>query len=260
MSLYNKNKISHENIACSHTNVLQYKKRKLETNMLEKLDEILLSHDVVKNFHNAYKDHDFKEWLLGILPEIEKCKLQGQDNPWHIYNCLDHILHSIEEINKQSIHLDEKTRRMLAYIMLLHDIGKPESHIRRYSKKYGREVDSFFGHNIASMKIAGRVLPDLNFSPAQTNIMKKLIEDHDMFMFITLEPDGNEFHHVLSPALVQEHIHKLNEYGDGRQLLHYLTMIGLADNMAQNPALTEQSIKTVKTMQNMINYNKQKEM
>ena len=194
------------------------------------------------------------------MPEVEKCKEQKQDNPWHIYNCLDHILHSVEEINKQSVNLDEKTRRMLAYIMFFHDMGKPECHIRRYSKMYGREVDSFFGHNVASTKIAERTLPALNFNHAEINIMKKLIEDHDIFMFITLQPDGNAYHHVLTPDLVKEHIHKLNEYGDGTQLLHYLTMIGLADNLAQNPQMTAESIKTVKAMQNMINFHKQKEM
>lgn len=228
--------------------------------MLEKLDNILLSKDVVQNFHKEYQNDEFKNWLISILPEVEKCKEQKQDNPWHIYNCLDHILHSVEEINKQDSQLDEKTRKMLAYTMFLHDIGKPESHIRRYSKKYGREVDSFFGHNIASMKIADRVLPSFNFGHAEIEIIKKLIEEHDMFMFITLEDDGNAFHHKLTPTLVQEHIHKLSEYGDGRQLLHYLTMIGLADNLAQNPKMTNEAIKTVKTMQEMIDYHKQKEM
>ena len=59
--------------------------------MVEKLDEILLSKDVRTNFLNAYKDPKFKGWLLSILPEIEKCKNQKQDNPWHVYNFLEHI-------------------------------------------------------------------------------------------------------------------------------------------------------------------------
>ena len=47
--------------------------------------------------------------------------------------------------------------------MFLHDIGKPECHIRRYSKLYKREVDSFFNHNIAGVKIAARVLREFGF-------------------------------------------------------------------------------------------------
>ena len=228
--------------------------------MIKQLDNILLSQDATSNFYKSYKNPSFKNWLLSVLPEIEKCQQQQQDNPWHIYSCLDHILHSVDEINKQTTTLNEKTRRMLAYVMFFHDIGKPECYVRRYSTLYGKEVDSFFGHNLASAKIAERALPLLNFSPNEINIMKKLIEDHDIFMFITIKPDGNPHHNVLSQDLVDKHIKQLSSYGNGAELLYYLTMIGLADNLAQNPKMTAQSIKMVKTMQNMINYNKPKEI
>ena len=49
--------------------------------MLKRLDNILLSDDVVKEFYINYIDPDFKNWLLGILPEVEACKNQKQDNP-----------------------------------------------------------------------------------------------------------------------------------------------------------------------------------
>ena len=89
--------------------------------MIKKLDSILLSSNVVDNFYKEYNG-EFQNWILGILPELEDCKNRNQDTPWHIYSVLDHILHSVEEMNKQTEHLDNNVRRMLAYIMFLHDI------------------------------------------------------------------------------------------------------------------------------------------
>ena len=60
------------------------------------LDNILLSDYVVDEFKSEYNNNlEFRLWLLGILPEIEDCEKQKQNNPWHIYNVLDHILHSV---------------------------------------------------------------------------------------------------------------------------------------------------------------------
>ena len=137
--------------------------------MLKKLDEILLSQDVVADFYRSYNNPEFKAWLTSVLPEVEACKNQKQDNPWHIYDCLGHILHSVEEMNKQTKTLPFNTQRKLAYTMFLHDMGKPEKYIRRYSKLYKREVDSFYNHNLASVDIAKRVLEnDFGFDADQS--------------------------------------------------------------------------------------------
>ena len=170
--------------------------------MLEKLNNILLSDTALEQFHNEYEKGDFRNWLLGILPEVEDCKNLKQDNPWHIYNCLDHILHSVEEMNKQSAGMDYDTRRMLAYTMFLHDIGKPECHIRRYSKLYGRAVDSFFDHNKAGVKIADRVLDKFDFNSTDSSVISKFIDMHDIFMSIRLKNDNNPYHHVLTEEYI----------------------------------------------------------
>lgn len=219
--------------------------------MLKLLDEILLSNNVVDKFHNMYQNSEFRNWLIDILPEIEACRNQKQDNPWHIYNCLDHILHSIEEINKQTVGIEENERRMLAYTMFLHDIGKPETHIRRYSKSYGRDVDSFFNHNIAGVKVASRVLEKFGFVKEQIEIIKTLIKEHDMFMFLCLG-NGDKYHKVLTKDYIDEKIRELDCVGNGHQLLKYLMMIGQADNMAQNPRMTGDSLKLIDTMKNML--------
>lgn len=220
--------------------------------MLNVLNDILLSDNVVENFYKNYNNEEFKKWLLNILPEVEDCKNLNQDNPWHIYNCLDHILHSVEEMNKQTISLNQDTRKILAYTMFLHDIGKPQCHIRRYSKLYKREVDSFFNHNKASVKIADRVLKDFGFNEQQSEEIKALVEDHDIFMFITLKNDNNQHHKVLSPKVMQEQVEKLNQVGNGHQLMQYLIMVGKSDNRAQNPELTPQSLKMLDVMEEML--------
>ena len=219
--------------------------------MLKVLDEILLSDNVVESFYNNYQKPEFKNWLISILPEIEDCNITKQDNPWHIYNCLGHILHSVEEINKQSTELEDNTRRILAYTMFLHDIGKPECKIRRYSKLYKREVDSFFNHNIASVKIGKRTLKYLGFNDDEIDTILILVEKHDVFMNLTLEQTTNPYKKLITNNVLQDIIVELDEV-NGKQLMEWLLLVGRADNLAQNPQMTEQSLKMIDVIENMM--------
>ena len=216
------------------------------------LDSILLGDNACEEFYKWFEKEEFRKWILNILPEIEKCEETKQDNPWHIYNCLDHILKSVENINKQTKGLPLEERRMLAYVMFLHDIGKPECYIRRYSKLYGREVDSFFAHNKASKRIAERVLPSLGFDYETREKMELLIQEHDVFMFITLEPTKNQHHKVLTPELLNEKINEFSGFGNGKKLLGQLIMVGRADSLAQNPKMTAKSLRLLDRMQLML--------
>jgi len=221
--------------------------------MLQELDLILTSENVVSAFTTKYKnDLNFKNWLLQILPEVEDCKNQKQDTPWHIYDCLTHILYTVENINKQTTELEFSQRRMLAYCMFLHDVGKPAKHIRRLSKQFNREVDSFFDHNLKSAEIAKRVLPQFNFTVKEINIMEKLILKHDIFMFIALNKTNNPHHRILSKELVVQEVQELNSVGDGKTLLKYLILMGRADNLSQNLNLTKNSLKMLEKMEKML--------
>ena len=229
--------------------------------MLKMLDEILLSDNVVEKFYQAYADNDFHCWLNSFLPEAEDCSNTQQDNPWHLYDCLKHILYSVEEINKQTKGKSESLRRLLAYVMFLHDLGKPQCKIRRFSNVYGREVDSFFNHNVASTEIAKRALPFLNFSEIEGKKMLLLVYEHDIFMSISLTNDGNPYHQVLSKALLQEKVKMLQEgmgmekesMQDGIELMQCLFMIARADNLAQNPELTGESLKKIDGIESVFN-------
>lgn len=219
---------------------------------LKHLDEALMSDDALSKFKSLYADPEFKTWLTSIIPEIEDCANQKQDNPWHIYDCLDHILHSVEEMNKQTKNLPDSDRKLLAYSMLYHDIGKPASHIRRFGKAYGREIDSFFNHNKKSAEVVKRSAKDFGFNESEAKIIEKLVYDHDIFMFITENKNGNPHHKLLTNELIAEHVQELSSLGDGKTLMEYLIKIGRADNKAQNPEMTEKSLHMLDTMENML--------
>lgn len=221
-------------------------------NNLETLNKILLSANVVEDFHKAYTNEEFKNWLLIILPEVEDCKNQQQDNPWHKYNVLDHILHSVEEINKLTTNLEYETRRMLAYTMFYHDIGKPACHIRRFGKSYGRMIDSFFGHNIKSEEIAKRTLSIFEFNEKEKQIICKLVNKHDFFINVSEFPTQNKFKTPLSLDLINKQIEQFNEIGNGLQLFKYLVMVSRADNLAQNEKMTFAPLRMLDKIENML--------
>ena len=220
---------------------------------LKLLDEILLSDNVVENFKKGMENSEFANWLMGVLPEVLDCAKLDQDNPWHVYNCLDHILHSVEEINKQTAGLAVEDRRLLAYSMFYHDMGKPATHLRRFAKAYQREIDSFFGHNKKSAETVRRTARGFGFNSEEASQIEKLVLDHDIFMFITEDKNSNPHHKQLTEGLIKEKIEDLSGYGDGKKLMQYLIMIGRSDNLAQNPNMTEKSLKLLDKMESMTN-------
>ena len=202
--------------------------------MTNLLDCILLSKDVVSKFHDEYKNNSvFKRWIDENIPEVSLCEKQEQKTPWHIYNVLDHILHSVDNMNKLASHLEYSDRRMLVYTMFFHDIGKPYAH--SYDKN--RKRDRFFDHNIKSEAIAKDVLPKLGFSLEERRIIQALIFKHDIFMFIKVHPVSNPYWKQLSENLIKKEVEELDNVGDGYKLLKFLIMVGKADSLAQNPQM-----------------------
>ncbi|MBP3620035.1 MAG: HD domain-containing protein [Clostridia bacterium] len=217
------------------------------------LDEIILSENVVERFYEKFgTDSGFSAWIDNIIPQLRKCENQKQNNPWHKYNVLRHILHSVKEMNKQTKArcFDFKTRRLLAYVMLFHDIGKPDKHIVR--EKNGKKIDSFFDHNVKSSEIAQEILPKLGFEEKEVAIMLKLIFKHDIFMFIKLYKTNNPYWKVLTKELVEEEIQDLNQVGDGKLLLEWLILVGRSDNLAQNEKMTVESLQMLDKFEKML--------
>lgn len=208
-------------------------------NNIEILDGVLLGDDVLNNFNKVMENNEFSEWLISVLPEVEDCANQQQNNPWHIYNVLDHILVSVDKMNKQTENMSFEDRRLLAYTMFLHDIAKPMCHIARM--KNGKMIDSFYangGHSVRSAEIAKRVYSDFGFSAKDGKVLERLVCDHDIFMNLTTNNTTNPYLKQLNNDVVLEEIQRLNEVGNGYDLIYKLVKVGKADNGAQNHKMT----------------------
>lgn len=224
--------------------------------MLKKLDEILLSDNVVDNFKNELNNKEFNKYIKSNLPEIFECLNFKQNTPWHIYDVLDHILHSIEEINKQTKYMKYKERKLLAYVMLFHDLRKPRS--RTIEIKDGKEIDRFIGHNTTSAEIAKERLDNFGFNDKEKRIIIKLIEEHDMFIPLRTKPTNNPYLTFLTDDVIIKKIIELNSVGNGRKLMNYLIKIGKADNRSQNPEMANRSFGVLNKCDAIlknINYN-----
>ena len=206
----------------------------------EKLTSILLTKNVKMNFHTLCIGKNFYGWIKGLIPEIVACKKCQQNTPWHIYNVLDHILVSVEEINKLTAGYDKNIRKFFAYAMFLHDLGKPKT--KKTIDVNGKQIDTFKDHQEESEKIAKRVLPQLGFDDKEVQLMCLLILNHDLFNKIVKIPtraDQKQF----SRKLIEELVNDFNKYGNGIDILNDIVLIGIADNMAQNPELTAKPLE-----------------
>ena len=214
----------------------------MENKNLVILDEILLSSDVVDNFYNAYNNNEeFKEWLDSNIPDIKKCEEREQNNPWHIYNVLGHILHSVESMNKMTRNLNDKDKRLLAYTMFFHDIGKPDTCVFRKNK------DTFYGHNKRSCEIIKPLLPELGFTAQECKQILALVYQHDAFIQV-----GNG-QIKLDDKFINKYVEYFNNCGDGEKLMNYLVMVARSDNLAQNPEMTPGALEVLDKTQSLLN-------
>ena len=127
---------------------------------LKKLFDILLSNNpsilIRKN----------EDYIFNIIPELRKSKGFNQNNPWHIYDVYDHILHVIDGVKENII---------LRLVALFHDIGKPYTYMEDENN-----IGHFYDHWTKSCEIF------LNFSKKYelpvdlTNEVNKLIYYHDI--------------------------------------------------------------------------------
>ncbi len=129
----------------------------------EKLNYILVSSKDIK---------DDRDEILRIIPELIICVDCEQNMPYHIYNVFDHIL---ETVNKVDFDLT------LKITALLHDIGKP------YRKTTVNNIDSFKGHEEASVIIANLILTRLGYEVDFIDKICRLIKYHDYKIIPTVE-------------------------------------------------------------------------
>ena len=125
--------------------------------MKNRLDEILLTDDVVKSIN------DNLDYLLALIPEIKFMIGFPHNHPHHHLDVWNHTLLALSLSNK-----DFDIRLTL----LLHDIGKPFSY-------QDEEVRHFYNHQVISTNISKEILYRLGYSEDYIRYICYLILNHD---------------------------------------------------------------------------------
>lgn len=140
---------------------------------LKKLFDILLSNNP------SILIRENEDYIFNIIPELRKSKGFNQNNPWHIYDVYDHILHVIDGVKENII---------LRLVALFHDIGKPYTYMEDENN-----IRHFYDHWTKSSEIF------LNFSKKYklpvdlTNEVNKLIYYHDINILKLNREELNKF-------------------------------------------------------------------
>lgn len=115
-----------------------------------------------------------------FFPEWDPAMNTPQENPHHMYNVGEHILHSLESIDtarlKEQYGSEGYTRalRILRLTMLLHDIGKPPL------KKIDEDgVAHFKGHPRLGAEMAEEILRRLKYDNDTIKHVVRLVENHE---------------------------------------------------------------------------------
>ena len=107
-----------------------------------------------------------EKYFFEIIPEFEKSKGFNQNNPWHVYDVYEHILHVVDGVDNNI------TLRMVA---LFHDMGKPFVY---FEDENG--VGHFPKHWIKSNEIFLRFANKYNLDKDFTQKVSLLIIYHDL--------------------------------------------------------------------------------
>ncbi len=134
----------------------------------ERIQEELTKILTGKNPGQAFREMSETDVLKIILPELEALKGVRQPEKYHKEG--DVFEHTLESIDA----LPENPSKELAWAVLLHDIGKPETF----------SVDDrirFNGHAEKGAEMTGEIAKRLNFSNEMTVNVKWLVTHHMMF-------------------------------------------------------------------------------
>ena len=127
---------------------------------LEKLFDILLSNNP------SILIRENEDYIFDIIPELRKSKGFNQNNPWHIYDVYDHILHVIDGVKENII---------LRLTALFHDIGKPYTYMEDENN-----IGHFYDHWTKSSEIFLNFSKKYKLPENLTNEVNKLIYYHDI--------------------------------------------------------------------------------
>lgn len=162
--------------------------------------------------HPEYILEAYRTGLTSVfLPEFDHMMETPQNNPHHIYSVGEHTVHAICEISPNPI---------LRLTMLLHDIGKPNTHTTD-----AQGIDHFYNHYRVGAKMSVEILKRLKFDNKTIRLVTTLITHHDI-----------RFKDPLTSG--RKHIRKVM-HSVGSELFPYLLQVMEADVKAQSKYMQE---------------------
>jgi tRNA nucleotidyltransferase (CCA-adding enzyme) len=141
--------------------------------------------------------------LTIFMPELESLKGFEQNNPHHIFDCLEHTLKVLDNVDANLI---------LRLAALFHDSGKPFTYTVDE-----KNIGHFYGHYKVSFEIASNVLKRLKYSKDITERILNIIYYHDYPL-------------TLSKKSIKKLINKV-----GMKDINNLFDLKRADTLGQNP-------------------------
>lgn len=156
-----------------------------------------------------------------FMPEFDKAMETNQNHPHHMYSVGEHILHALENSEKD---------KAIRLTMLFHDIAKPET---LTIDEDG--ITHFKGHPQVSAKMAGEIMTRLHFDNDTIAIVKKLTEYHDR----TIELSMKATRRALGIIGIQE--------------FPLLLKVKYADIMAQSNYLRKEKLENIEELKKLYN-------
>lgn len=107
-----------------------------------------------------------EDYIFSLIPDLKKCKGFNQNNPWHVYDVYEHILHVIDGVPNNLI---------LRLVALFHDVGKPDTYTQDE-----KGIGHFYGHWVKSTDIFKAFAEQYSLDEELKRSVANLIFYHDI--------------------------------------------------------------------------------
>ena len=179
--------------------------------------------ELVKLLQSPHPDYLRIAYDLGItkviLPEFDRAMETPQNNPHHVYNVGEHLLHTLSYV---------KPDRSLRIAALLHDIAKPDT-----EETDSDGISHFHGHADAGEEKAAAILRRLKFDNDTISKVKKYVKYHDY----KIEP---------RPRAVRRALNKI-----GKEYFEQILELKQADMLAQSTYQREEKEENLRQVREL---------
>lgn len=218
----------------------KYIEVKVFSPLKQSFEEVLLSNRIKYIFKGLLKEGVLEQLLPEFLPAIGL----NQKNAHHIFTVDEHILQSVKKAQKCN-KVDNETKILLVWTMLLHDIGKPPA--LKLAQKQGKY--NFHNHSELGAKLVPTILKRFNFEKSQIKQISKLVYYHEIFLHMKTYNASKTWGTRLSAKNIDPIIKKI-----GVQNFRLLLHINYFDLMSQSSYLHEKKVLLNKCAEDLYKY------